>query len=120
MHLLINVEPGRHVQNLVHLQNRNRIRPRRALYFHELLWIERLAHQDVQHLARPRGSFAHDLRSVDAELRFAVTPVAGVLQQSRRELREGVTTAAKKTKRQEKWLHCGTLRSYRRQVEPPP
>ena len=88
MHLLIDVEAGRHVQDLIQLQHRDRFGPLQVVRFHQLLRIERLAHENMQHFARTRLPVTDDLRVVDVELGFAVVPVAVVLEKARSELRE--------------------------------
>ncbi len=90
MHLLADINSGRDVQDLIQLDHVDQIRLIPALRFHELFWIKRLSHQNVQHFAWVRLSFAHDLRIVEIELRFAVAPVAAVLQKPRRKLRGSI------------------------------
>src|SRR5712692_3883742 len=87
MHLLIKINAGRDMQDLVQLDDVDQIRPFRVVWFYELLRIEWFAHKDVQHLARSRLALANNLRVVEIELGFAVAPVAAVLQKRWRELR---------------------------------
>ena len=75
------------MQNLIEFHNWNHTRPLPVVHFCPLLWIERLAYENVQHFARTRLPFAHDLGVVKVELRFAVAPVTVVLQKCRRKLR---------------------------------
>ena len=86
MHLLVQINSGRDMQDLVQLDHVDQIRPFRVVWFHELLRIERFANKNVQHLARARQSFANDLRVVKIEFGFAAIPVAAVLQKCRSEL----------------------------------
>jgi len=90
VHLLINVKAGGDVDNLIELQDRDCLWPRRALRFDELFGIEGLADKNVQDFAGTRSAFANELRIVNIELSFAVAPVTVVLEQGGGELREGV------------------------------
>ena len=86
---MVNVKAGRDVEDLVELQHRDRIRLTGVVRLHQLFRIERFAHKNVQDFAGARDAVARDLRVVDVELRFAVGPVAVVLEKRGRELGKG-------------------------------
>jgi len=88
------------VEDLVELQHRDRIRLVGIVRLHELFGIERLAHKNVQDLAGTRDAVARNLRVVDVELRFAVGPVAVVLEKRGRELGKG---AVRNQEEAEEW-----------------
>src|SRR5438046_3882265 len=77
------------MEDLIELQDRDCLWPRRTFPLHQLFRIKRLAHENVQDFAGARDAITGDLCIVDIELRFAVAPVTVVLQQGGRELREG-------------------------------
>ena len=86
MHLLIDIEAGRNVQNLVQFQDLDHTGPLPIIRLNELPVIKRLAHEDVKNFGLTRLAVFHDLGVVDVELGFAVVPITGVLDKGGSEL----------------------------------
>ena len=104
VHLLINVETRRNVQNLIHLQHLDDAAPLPVVRFHQLIQIEWLAHQDMENLSLTRLTVAHDLSVVDVELGFAIVPITRVLDEGWRELAEGGPGSTDRNRDQSKKL----------------
>src|SRR5678815_1860424 len=89
VHLLIDIETGRDVQDLIQLDHRISAAARAGFSFDQLAIREWLADEDMDDLARTRLAVARLLRIINVELRFAVAPILFVLKKSGGELRLG-------------------------------
>ena len=85
--MLVDIETGWHMEDLIELQDRDCLWSRRTFRFHQLFRIKRLAHENVQDFAGARNAVTGDLCIVDIELGFAIAPITVVLEQGGRELR---------------------------------
>src|ERR1044071_8386196 len=92
------------MKDLIELQDRDCLWPRRTFRLYQLFWIKRLAHENVHDFAGARNAITGDLCIVDVELGFAVAPITVVLQQSGRELREEASAQKQCNRHQKAWF----------------
>src|SRR5690349_24795158 len=89
MHLLVYINPGRDVEDLVHLQDLDNVRDVLPVVgLDELTQIKWLAHEQMDHFGLPRLPVTHDLGVIEIELGLAIIPVTAVLDEAGRELPE--------------------------------
>jgi hypothetical protein len=88
VHLLVDVEAGGHVENLIEFQDLDYARLLPLIRFHQLFRIERFAHQNLNHFRRSWLTVADDLRVIEIKFSFPVAPITAILQKCGSELRE--------------------------------